>query len=65
MDMAPGLSAPTGLCGSCVHASIKDTRRGTSYLRCLRASWDERLARYPRLPVQSCVGYEPERDGDG
>jgi hypothetical protein len=35
------------------------TRRGTAYLRCLRAEWDERLSRYPALPVLACPGFEP------
>ena len=48
-----------GLCGSCEHVSVNETRRGTTYYRCLRAKWDDRLARYPQLPVVQCVGYEP------
>jgi hypothetical protein len=47
------------LCGDCVYALINVTRRGTAYLRCERAGWDDRLVRYPRLPVRECVGYEP------
>jgi hypothetical protein len=53
---------PAGLCARCCHAKLNHTRRGTTYLRCLRASWDERLVRYPRLPVLSCPGWEPEPD---
>lgn len=53
------LGATAGLCGECVHAKINATRRGTAYLRCLRAAWDERMTRYPRLPVTSCPGFEP------
>jgi propionyl-CoA synthetase len=37
---------------------LNETHRGTAYLRCTRASWDERLPRYPRLPVDDCVGFE-------
>jgi len=54
---SPGMSAEPGLCADCVHASIKDTNRGTTYLRCTRASWDGRMAKYPRLPVTTCVGF--------
>jgi hypothetical protein len=36
-----------GLCADCAYASVKDTRRGTTYLRCTRASWDSSLVRYP------------------
>ena len=53
------LGAGPGLCAGCLHAKLNVTRRGTAYLRCLRASWDARLVRYPRLPVPSCPGFEP------
>lgn len=49
---------PPGLCGECRHALRNTTRRGTTYLRCGRAAWDDRLVRYPRLPVLRCVGVE-------
>ncbi|HEU5045361.1 MAG TPA: hypothetical protein VFT75_14635 [Nocardioidaceae bacterium] len=54
------LGAEPGCCGGCVHAKLNATRRGTAYLRCLRAAWDDRLPRYPRLPVLSCPGLEPK-----
>ena len=47
-----------GLCLNCRYAKINETRRGTTYLRCLRSAWDARLVRYPRLPVTECVGFE-------
>ncbi|GDY33349.1 hypothetical protein [Gandjariella thermophila] len=53
------LGAEPGLCGRCRHAKVNETRKGTAYLRCTRAAWDERLPRYPRLPVRECVGFEP------
>jgi hypothetical protein len=56
---APGLGAEPGLCGACRHAKLSQTRRGTAYLRCLRAAWDPALVRYPRLPVTQCPGFEP------
>lgn len=59
------LGATPGLCRSCRHAQVNATLRGTAYLRCLRARWDDRLARYPRLPVLECVGVEPvQTQGD-
>jgi hypothetical protein len=58
---ALGLPVEAGLCGACRHASVKSTNRDTTYLRCTRSAWDDRLARYPRLPVSDCVGFEPER----
>ena len=54
-----------GLCGVCRHVSRNDTRRGTVYFRCTRAQWDERLVRYPRLPVVACVGFEVSEVGVG
>lgn len=53
------LGAEPGCCASCRHAKLNVTRRGTAYLRCLRAGWDDRLLRYPRLPVRDCPGFEP------
>ena len=54
------LGADAGSCATCLHAKLNETRRGTAYLRCLRAEWDERMIRYPRLPVQSCPGFEAD-----
>lgn len=53
------LGAEPGLCLTCRHARLNQTRRGTAYLRCGRSAWDERLVRYPRLPVRDCPGFEP------
>jgi hypothetical protein len=66
-NQAPApLPVPPGLCGECAYAARNATRRGTTYLRCTRAAWDDRLVRYPRLPVSVCVGFratEPDRRG--
>jgi hypothetical protein len=48
------------MCGDCRHALVKETHRGTAYLRCGRAAWDDRLVRYPRLPVTDCEGFAPQ-----
>jgi hypothetical protein len=61
----PVLPVEPGLCGTCRHASVKATNRGTAYLRCTRASWDDRLVRYPRLPVRDCPGFTPADGEDG
>jgi hypothetical protein len=53
------LPVKAGMCAECKHAAVKDTKRGTAYLRCTRAEWDDRMVRYPTLPVTSCVGFEP------
>jgi hypothetical protein len=61
------LGAAPGLCLTCRHAKLNQTRRGTAYLRCGRSAWDDRLVRYPRLPVIECAGFEardqPAADG--
>jgi len=49
-----------GLCGACRHAIVRPTNRGTVYLRCGLAAVDDRFAKYPRLPVVRCSGYEPD-----
>ncbi len=57
------LGAAPGLCVTCRHARLNQTRRGTAYLRCGRSAWDERLVRYPRLPVIECAGFEARGGG--
>lgn len=51
-----------GLCGHCTHALVRQTRRGTAYLRCALVAADSRYPKYPRLPVSRCDGYEHEED---
>ena len=48
-----------GLCDTCQHQTIVRTTRGSAFSLCERSRTDERFARYPRLPVESCPGYEP------
>ena len=55
--LPPALPVDPGLCGACRYASVKATHRGTAYLRCTRSGWDERLPKYPRLPVRDCPGF--------
>lgn len=54
-----GLTTEPGLCRTCCHPLLNQTRRGSVFLRCGRAAWDATLPRYPRLPVTACSGYEP------
>ncbi len=54
------LPVDPGMCGNCRHALVKETHRGTAYLRCGRAAWDDRLVRYPRLPMMECEGFAPQ-----
>jgi hypothetical protein len=37
---------------------VQTTARGSRFWRCTRADADRGFARYPRLPVVECVGYE-------
>jgi hypothetical protein len=54
-----GASPPPhlGLCADCRHAESVASKRST-FLRCRLADTDERFARYPRLPVLACDGYQ-------
>ncbi len=63
LKVSPVLPVDPGLCRMCLHALVKSTNRGTAYLRCTRAAWDDSLVKYPRLPVIGCVGFEPA-DGE-
>ena len=47
-----------GLCGSCVHAEVVRSSRGSEFYRCRRSFTDPRFARYPTLPMRACDGYE-------
>lgn len=53
------LRRTVGLCAGCRHARIQESARGSRFWRCLRAQEDPRFARYPRLPVLACPGFEP------
>ena len=55
----------TGLCGRCVHAIVRPTRRGTTYLRCALAQQDDRFPKYPRLPMLACPGFADRREPGG
>jgi hypothetical protein len=59
------LGADPGLCATCQHPKLNETRRGTVYLRCTRAEWDVALPRYPRLPVTRCTGFDPASPSPG
>lgn len=46
-----------GLCATCIHArQVRGAR--TVFWRCALADTDARFARYPRLPVLQCSGYQ-------
>jgi uncharacterized protein (TIGR00290 family) len=54
----PNASLQPGLCGTCQNARIMRSDRGSVFHRCLLAEKDRRFAKYPRLPVLRCVGWQ-------
>jgi 3-isopropylmalate/(R)-2-methylmalate dehydratase large subunit len=58
-DSDPG-GQGAGLCGRCRHARVILNDRGSRFSMCRRAATDPRFARYPRLPVLQCPGFEAE-----
>ena len=48
-----------GLCATCIHARITRTDRGTQFYQCALSFEDPRFPKYPRLPVLTCIGYDP------
>lgn len=64
-DRHPG-AAPSegrGLCAACAHARLVTSARGASFVLCGLSRTDERFAKYPRLPVLACVGFEAPEQG--
>ncbi len=51
---------PAGLCGTCTHAKVLLSDRGSRFYRCGLSDTDPRYARYPALPVVHCQGYAPK-----
>jgi len=54
-----------GLCGDCQHAHRIESDRGSVFVRCELALTDFRFAKYPRLPVVRCAGYEKKASTGG
>ena len=48
-----------GLCGSCRHADVIRSARGSIFYLCTLSAIDPRFPRYPSLPVISCSGHQP------
>jgi hypothetical protein len=55
---AEGSAPPAGLCDTCMHQQLVRNTRGSTFSLCLRSREDPAYARYPRLPVLSCAGFE-------
>lgn len=59
------MSAPrAGLCDRCRHQRLVPNTRGSVFSLCELSRTDPSFPRYPRLPVESCTGFE-ERDQQG
>jgi hypothetical protein len=52
-----------GLCATCRHSRRISSDRGTSYILCRLSGTDSRFAKYPRLPMKSCAGYDVKEAG--
>ena len=52
-------SPPPGMCGSCRHARLITSGRGSMFILCRLSEVDPSFPRYPELPVLRCRGYEP------
>jgi hypothetical protein len=52
--------ARVGLCADCGHGQRVTSQRGSVFWLCRRSTVDAAFARYPRLPVLRCPGYERE-----
>jgi len=47
-----------GLCASCVNARTVESEHGSRFYLCELSKNDPRFAKYPRLPVSECSGYQ-------
>jgi hypothetical protein len=54
----PVPQSEAGLCATCRHARRVDSARGSRFWLCARSADDPRFAKYPRLPVLQCPGYD-------
>jgi len=43
----------------CAHSRRVDSARGSTFILCELSRTDPRFHKYPRLPVLTCVGYQP------
>jgi hypothetical protein len=50
-----------GLCTSCLHKRQLGNNRGSVFYMCERGLLDPDWAKYPRLPVFRCTGYEEQK----
>lgn len=53
-----GLPIQIGLCSACQHHRVIRSDSGAGYILCKLAKTDPGFAKYPRLPVLECPGFE-------
>jgi hypothetical protein len=53
-----------GLCANCRHMRQIESDRGSIFYLCQLSATNPKFAKYPRLPVRQCDGYEPWREED-
>lgn len=53
-----------GLCADCRFVRRIESDRGSVFYMCQRSATDPGFAKYPRLPVLQCAGYEPVDSGN-
>jgi len=53
-------SLRNGLCPDCIHMRTIQSDRGSVFILCQLSAKDPSFAKYPRLPVLICRGYEPK-----
>jgi hypothetical protein len=53
-----------GLCADCQHSRRMTSDRGSVFWLCELSKADARFAKYPRLPVWACAGFERAEAGD-
>lgn len=47
-----------GLCESCRHVRVVKAKHGARFYLCRLSATDPLFAKYPRIPVLRCSGYE-------
>ena len=53
-----------GICLDCKLAKIVVSAKASRFIQCQKHFEDKRFAKYPRLPVMACSGFE-KQSGDG
>ena len=53
-------AASWGLCGTCLHLRVIESKKGSRFVLCERSRTDASYPRYPALPVLRCAGWVPE-----